>query len=109
MSIGRRLRTLREQRKLGQAEIAAVADVAIPTVSEWENDKKRPGRERLAKVAAYYEVPIEYILSGDMSRAASEPMSLEEKTLLDLFRHVDPEVRSSIMTILKASAVVHKT
>lgn len=104
MSIGERLRTLRERAKLGQADIAAVADVSIPTVSEWENNRKKPGRVRLEPLAKLLNVSVDYLLTGEAARMSERTETAEEESLLRLFRASNAEQRKAVITILKAVA-----
>ena len=48
---GRRLRSLREDRKLSQKDLGKALGVANTTISQWESEINEPGREMIAKLA----------------------------------------------------------
>lgn len=50
------VRELRKKAGIQQKELAIIAGVSGPTVSEWEANKKDPSGERLKKLAAYFGV-----------------------------------------------------
>ena len=61
-----RVREFRKAIGIQQKELAIAVGVSVPTISEWEHDKKDPSGERLQKLANYFGVePIEIISSGN--------------------------------------------
>lgn len=50
------VRELRKKAAIQQKELAIIAGVSAPTVSEWEANKKDPSGERLRKLAEYFGV-----------------------------------------------------
>jgi transcriptional regulator with XRE-family HTH domain len=63
MSLGRRLRELREAAGLSQDQIASIAGVSRNAVSQWESDKTRPSTSRLGLIARTLNVAVEELLS----------------------------------------------
>lgn len=61
---GSRIRALRKQFKLTQAELAKIADVTPPNVTAWEKDSYLPKTEPLALMSKYFGVTQSYILYG---------------------------------------------
>jgi predicted ATPase/DNA-binding XRE family transcriptional regulator len=57
MSFGQRLRGLRRDLDLGQAELADRAACSINTVRKLESDERRPSRELAARLADVFELP----------------------------------------------------
>ncbi|WP_086639749.1 helix-turn-helix domain-containing protein [Acetobacter okinawensis] len=104
MSIGSRLRTLRERATMGQAEVAAVLDVSIPTISEWENGKKRPRRDRVIALARLFDVSTDFLLHGTVLTRPDQGENEEEDSLISLYRSADPQVRIAVMTLLRAAS-----
>lgn len=104
MNIGNRLRTLREHATFGQAEVAAALDVSIPTISEWENGKKRPGRDRIIALARLFNVSTDYLLYGKDLSLPDQNDTAEEQSLLSLYKAADPQVRIAVMTLLRAAS-----
>lgn len=104
MSLANRLRTLREHATLSQADVAAALDVSIPTVSEWEKGKKKPARARIPALARLYDVSTDFLLNGIDLRRSDMNESEEEKSLILLYRDADPQVKISVLTLLRAAS-----
>ncbi|MCK8785237.1 helix-turn-helix domain-containing protein [Roseomonas sp. NAR14] len=65
MTLGQKLKDLRNRAGIGQAEVAAEMGVSTPTVSEWENGKKNPSSGKLAALAIFYSVSTDYLLGNE--------------------------------------------
>lgn len=66
-SIGERLKKLRLSVKKTLDEQSQVFNVALNTVYRWEHNLCIPRKSVLRKIAAYYNVPFEWILNGSAS------------------------------------------
>lgn len=56
------VKELRERAGMQQKELAILAGVSRPTVSEWEHGKKDPSKERLKRVAEIFNVDVGTVL-----------------------------------------------
>lgn len=63
-TIGQRIRALRRSKKLTQAQLAKIAGVSPPAVTEWEKDGYLPKAAPLEAMANEFGVSAEYILTG---------------------------------------------
>ncbi|EOQ63933.1 hypothetical protein F935_01563 [Acinetobacter calcoaceticus ANC 3811] len=63
-TIGQRIRALRRAKKLTQVQLAKIAGVSSPAVTEWEKDSYLPKAGSLEAMANAFGVTTEYILSG---------------------------------------------
>ncbi len=61
---GARLRRLRDERDLDQAEVADAVGIARSTLSGIENGKANPGRQTLEALATFYNKTLDFI-TGD--------------------------------------------
>ena len=61
---GQRIRALRRSKKLTQAQLAKIAGVSSPAVTEWEKDGYLPKAASLEAMANEFGVSTEYILTG---------------------------------------------
>lgn len=57
-----RLRNLREDRDLTQAEVASYLNIKQNTYSQYENGVRQIPNELLIKLALYYQTSVDYIL-----------------------------------------------
>ncbi|MBQ3100648.1 MAG: helix-turn-helix transcriptional regulator [Clostridia bacterium] len=60
-----RLRNLRKSRGISQVELAKCLGVTKQSVSNWENDNIQPSIEMLVKIAMFFNVTSDYLLSID--------------------------------------------
>jgi len=69
---GRRLRELREAKKLTQAELAKLCDLGESTISFYESGKREPSYEVLLRLAEKLGTTPNYLLTGKDGFADSE-------------------------------------
>ncbi|MBO5565109.1 MAG: helix-turn-helix domain-containing protein [Lachnospiraceae bacterium] len=62
MSIGKNIRSLREERKLTQEQLAEKMDLSFQAVSAWERDEYKPDTDNLIKLASVFDVSISAIV-----------------------------------------------
>ena len=60
--IGERLRELRIENKLSQAELGAILSTSQDTISLWEKGRSLPSAEFLIALAKFFSVSTDYIL-----------------------------------------------
>ncbi len=61
-SLGQRIREIRTEAKLTQAEFGEKVAVLQDTVSLWENGKSAPSAEYLAAICRIFRVSADYLL-----------------------------------------------
>lgn len=81
--VGERIKNLRQQLGLTQAELADKVGFTSQTVSNWESGSREPDIEALVKLSSLFSVSLDYLLSGKKE---------EEKITLD---DMDAEKRLS--------------
>lgn len=64
-TIGSRIRFLREQSDLTQAELADIIGVTASAIGLYENDKREPSLKVLNKFADYFNSSADYLLGRD--------------------------------------------
>lgn len=62
MTFGSRLRKLRNEKGLTLREFADVFNIGKSTVSDYENDKRKPDYNQIVNFASYYGVTVDYLL-----------------------------------------------
>ena len=65
MSMGKRIKYLREREGLNQTALGKIIGVSDKAVSAWETDKKIPRMGKLQAIADHFGVPKSYIIDGD--------------------------------------------
>lgn len=99
------VKELRKKKGIQQKELALIAGVAQPTVSEWELNKKDPSGERLQRLAEYFEVDELMILGKgivDVSKSVEEPRTKEAQIISKTIDKMPPDKREVALNMLKA-------
>ena len=87
IKIGGRLREIREQKNLNQAEVARALGIKQKTISSYENDKTLPPLTALIKIVGFYKVGLEQLLYG--RQADRKEITIKDEELLETFLLVD--------------------
>ena len=101
-TIGQRIRALRRSKKLTQAQLAKIAGVSSPAVTEWEKDSYLPKAASLDAIANKLGVTTEYILTG---KGNPEAMQKEQSNVIPLTVRMAPVlswVQAGIFTNVQA-------
>ncbi|MBL4933022.1 helix-turn-helix domain-containing protein [Clostridium paridis] len=61
-SFGKRLKQLRLNKELTQAQLGKIFNVTNVGVAKWESDDRFPDKGMLIKLADYFDVSIDYLL-----------------------------------------------
>lgn len=105
MGMGERIKTERERMGMTIPRFAEVAGAAKNTVIDWQNGKSTPPAAKLAALASA-GVDVLYILTGQRTAGAPapEPLSREQRALLDNYEACGPEGRDAIRRTATALA-----
>jgi len=68
MMIGERIKSLREEKKITQQELAQYLGVSQKTISNYEKEERSPDPETLRKIADYFDVTVDYLLGRSNNR-----------------------------------------
>lgn len=72
-SFGERVKALRTSKKLKQEELAQKINISKSAIGMYERNEREPSYEILEKLAKYFEVTIDFLLTGSQQ-------VMEEKT-----------------------------
>jgi transcriptional regulator with XRE-family HTH domain len=102
MSLGDKLRSLRQKGKKTLAEQSAALGVSMNSVYRWEHDLAVPRKQMLKKLADHYDVPLDWLLSE--SAAASLVSDIEQK-LLCMFRQLSENCKYKVLGYVERMCV----
>lgn len=88
MTLGRRLRGIREARKIPQNKVADDLNISNQVLSNYERDVRDPNTFILKQLAEYYNVTTDYLLGF-----TDNPTPLNDKDLEFLSAIKDPNLR----------------
>ena len=97
------IRELRKKAGIGQKELADIIGVSIPTVSDWETGKKQPSKERLRKLAEYFQVDELVILGKTVINTGDGPITEEAKIISDGIDKLSEVQREMALNIMRAA------
>lgn len=78
-----RLKELRAEKQISQAELAAILNISNRTISMYEQGNSEPNVETLAKIAAYFYVSTDYLIGITNSRNPDNRSISDELNLSD--------------------------
>ena len=81
MTLGQKLRKLRNDKGITQKDLADQLHVTFQTISKWESDKNEPDLATLKEIANYFNVTLDYIASDKEDSKDSSP-SLEQQEVV---------------------------
>lgn len=92
MTFYERIETLRKQRNISQGNLEKELGFSNGSISKWKNSSPTP--ERLKKLADYFNVSVEYLLTGKEKEGGEEYYLNEEtkKIAQEIFEN--PDLRS---------------
>lgn len=105
---GRRLKQLREEQGLTQADLARVLNVAPNTIATYETKPGRvPNAELLTRMARYFGVSTDYLLgNSDSRRGVPDPLETEWaegiRVLRRASKRMTPEEKQFITDMIQA-------
>lgn len=81
MSLPQKLKTLRAEHNMTQAELGRQINVARATIAGYETRNRQPSYEKLTAIAETFHVSVDYLLDSTDEPAVFESMPDKERTL----------------------------
>jgi transcriptional regulator with XRE-family HTH domain len=97
-SIGNRLRRLRKQRDLTQADLARQIGIQQSDLSRMEKGEYRVSLDNLFKILSVFDLNISEFFGDQQGRPepARQPLSHRDMQILHLLRELGPEARQEV-------------
>ena len=97
MTLGERLKKLRENMDLEQKDVANMIGVKNNTLSQYESDNRKPDYDTLQRLAKLYNVTIDYLVTGKESIKENKNSNLfffdkddlTEQDIEDIKKHIE--------------------
>jgi len=104
MNMGERLRELRLRRKISQEEVARHIGITRSAYSHYEINNRQPVYETLIKLAAFFDVSLDYIIGGTQPAARSDAPSPnampDTREILTLLQKLNHEQRKQSLALI---------
>lgn len=99
MSFFERLQLLMDSQSLSQKQLADLTSLRQSTISDWKKNGNLPNGEAAIKIASYFNVTTDYLLTGEEK---NNSLSQDEVELLRNYRSL-PEHDKSMLQIMIAA------
>ena len=76
MSFGRKLKLLREEKRMLQSELAGLLNLAPSSISMYEQDERDPDTSTVKKIAEIFNVSTDYLLGLTDEKEINEPIEI---------------------------------
>lgn len=89
--MGNRIKELRKEKKITQAQLSAYLNIDQTTVSKWELEKAFPDSKVLSVLADYFDVSIDYLLNRTSfyyPRMKEAQLPNDENKILSTYRNL---------------------
>jgi len=91
-----RLRVLREDHGISQAQLAKDWNTSPSAISAWENETNQMDYAMLIKASHYYSISIDYILENESMKELS---SEDERQLLSKYRSLNKKLKNLVVSL----------
>lgn len=102
---GNRLRRLRQERKLTQAELGKIINVSKVSISGYETGERIPDTDNLKRLADYFGVTTDYLLgrSNDPRLTADQDKEVDKKAeeLMKIYENLSENKKKEIINLVK--------
>ena len=95
---------LRDKMGLSDYSVAKKIGVGRSTLSDWKTGKHIPNRDNLKKIADFFNVTLDYLMTGRTADNSSNDV-LKEKAaeLYGLYEKATPEVQQAVEILLRSA------
>jgi transcriptional regulator with XRE-family HTH domain len=94
---------LRDRYGLSDYAVAKGAGVGRSTLSDWKTGKHIPNRENMKKIADFFHVSIDYLMTGEIPSLKKPETPPDKATeLYEKYLKASPEVQKAVELLLKA-------
>ncbi|MBB6735235.1 helix-turn-helix domain-containing protein [Cohnella zeiphila] len=101
MNMGERLRELRLKRNISQEEVARHIGITRSAYSHYEINNRQPVYETLMKLAAFFDVSLDYIIGGvGSNQTADESAGPDSREIMRLLQDMNHEQRKQSISLM---------
>jgi len=87
--LGTKLKKLRKEKNLTQEKLSTKLDLSPRYIGKIEAGMLKPSMETYRKLADFFQVPVEYLVSESEEANSLATIPIRNKTLLEYFMEVD--------------------
>lgn len=102
-TLGQKIKKLRKEKNLTQAEVAEALGVSRPFLTGIERGREYPGRETLMATAIFFNVSLDWLTSDKESDSPAQALDEKEALLLYAYRHMKAEKAEMFLNLMLES------
>jgi Predicted transcriptional regulators len=69
-------------------QVSKATGVAQSSLSDWKNGKSKPKYEKMVKIADYFNVSVDYLLTGEQKETAPAEAEADDDEMADLLETI---------------------
>lgn len=92
-----KLKVVRKQKGLSQAELGKLLGVQAQTIGRWETGKSEPNLETVNKLCEILDVPLRYFISEEH---VDYQLTLEKAFVINKYRELNDDGKQMIINLL---------
>ena len=113
MDFSENLKYLRNSTQYTQKQLADYLGLSANTICDWEKGRSEPSIATIRKLAAFFDVPADYLLgleddfgarTATTAAPMGESMTSEERELLTNFRELSPYLKGLTLETVRSFA-----
>lgn len=102
MNFANNLKSLRETNNVTQEQLAEYLKVSRPTIAGYETKSRQPDYERLEKIAEFFNVSIDYLITGyDLEQKAPVKESTLDQEVIRSYRGLTLESKQDALSYIR--------
>ncbi len=78
------LKMIREEQGLSQSQLAKKLGVSQGTIGNWESGIREPNFDTISKIADYFDVSIDYLITGTQENSSPDQTEDKELSKIDI-------------------------
>ena len=94
LTLGKRLKVLRDERKLTQQAVADYCEIPVSTYANWEQGRSFPSVDRLPRIAAFFDVTVDYLIGANRDTV--------NRRIVQQLAALSPEQRQAVELVLSS-------
>ena len=99
-----KMKQIREQRGLGQKEVAARLNMPVRTYGSYERGERTLSLDIAAQIADVFEVTIDELMNREYTTPVIT-LNWEERTLVRLYRNMSEAQKNALMEVARSIAI----
>lgn len=106
-----RIKEIRLQNGISQKQLALAIGVAQNTLSQYENGKRAPDFDTMARISDYFHVSVDYLLGRDEEKpptVISEEQNSMDEALMKYVRSMTPDQKQMLLAQMRVLSEQNK-